>query len=193
MTKSIVLTAAMVGLVIAGCAASNPSVEEAPQLTIRQSPLLTMPEGFVEMRVLAVLDTEAGPAVVLSDALERVLLPIWIGPSEALAISMRLHQHPFERPLTHDLLDTMFRETEVELLNVRIDSVQEGTFVATLQVRDGERVFMIDSRPSDSIALALSQTVSIWVSEEVVDLAGLAPQDPREQPAARNEPSALVL
>lgn len=126
------------------------------------------PTGFEAMHVADVLNTEDGPVVVLADAGENVLLPIWIGTAEALAIALRLDGQAFERPLTHDLVDAMLRELGAELVAVRIDSMDESTFVATLELRDGDRLFLLDSRASDSIAIALSNDAPIFVSHRVI-------------------------
>src|SRR5262249_56039150 len=45
--------------------------------------------------------------VVLKEMDGERVLPIWIGTSEAQAIAREIAGHPFQRPLTHDLLPTL--------------------------------------------------------------------------------------
>ena len=48
--------------------------------------------------------------VVLKDINSERYLPIWIGPCEADAITVKLQDLPTQRPLTHDLLKSAIRE-----------------------------------------------------------------------------------
>lgn len=128
-----------------------------------------VPAGFIEMFVAGVLTTEGGPAVILRDASEKNLLPIWIGFSEAHAIQLRLERQRFPRPLTHDLLDTVMRELGGELVKIHVDDLEGTTFVGTIFVKKGSQVTPIDARPSDSIALALGAKVPIYVSKSVLE------------------------
>ena len=186
------LTCLFLSCLFWACGAHTAPVEtlandDGPALVV--VPDASAPAGFVEMYVAEVLSTESGPVVVLADPAEGTLLPIWIGTSEAFAIALRLDGRAFERPLTHDLVDALIRELGAELVQVRIDGVQATAYVATLEIRDGERVFLLDSRASDSIALALSHDAPIFVSDRVLmeggiplDLLDTAPtnEPPRE-------------
>jgi uncharacterized protein len=160
----------------AGSTAQNDPA--APQPAPTAPPLghpRPVPTGFVEMHVFVVAPTEMGNVVILADAAESRMVPIWIGETEALAISLRLDGNGFRRPLTHDLVDAILRELDASLVEVRIDSLEASTFVASLFIRQGEREFLLDSRASDSIALALGSHIPIFVSERVVSEAGLQP------------------
>lgn len=127
-----------------------------------------IPEGFVEMFVAAVLPTDGGPAVVLRDKAEKVLVPIWIGTSEAHSILLRLERRRFPRPLTHDLLDAMVRDLGGEILKIHVDDLRGDTFVGTVFVKREGRVQHFDARPSDSIALAVGNSAPIFVSNAVI-------------------------
>jgi len=94
--------------------------------------------------------------------------PIVIGLPEAFAIERRLKGIEVPRPQTHDLLASVIRELGGTLVRIEINDLREGTFFARLIVeRDGETV-SIDSRPSDAIALGVSQDVPILVDERVL-------------------------
>ena len=129
------------------------------------------------MLVYTVMPAEQGNVVLLSDLGETVFVPIFIGDSEALVISLRLTDQAFVRPLTHDLLDAVLRELGAELVEVRIDSLQDSAFVATVQIRRDSSLIMLDSRASDGIALALGNEAPIYVSRDVIAETGLLASD----------------
>lgn len=147
-------------------------VEEAPRPEEkRRRP--TAPAGYVEMGVVAVTPTpNGGAAVVLGEAGKHVVVPIYIGGTEALSISLRVNEERPERPLTHDLLDAVTRELGGELVKVQVDELRDNVFIGSIFLRREGRVIEIDARPSDAIALAVGNHVPIFVATEVVDSAG---------------------
>lgn len=114
------------------------------------------------------------PLVLLKDQEEINFLPIWIGIFEAAAIAMELQGiHP-PRPMTHDLLVSVIDQFEAKPTKVIVNDVKDGTFYASIEIekKSGEKV-MIDSRPSDAIALAVRCKAPIFVSEAVMMQAKL--------------------
>jgi hypothetical protein len=101
--------------------------------------------------------------------------PIVIGATEAYAIDRRLKGIPFARPLTHELLANMMETLGGQLEKIVINDLRyspesgEGTFIATLHVRQGKTVHHIDSRPSDAIALGVASDAPIYVEEKVLE------------------------
>jgi hypothetical protein len=154
---------------IAAALFAVPAVAAEPSKAPAPNKRLAPPEGFIEMFVAGVLSTEGGPAVVLQDAKEERLLPIWIGFSEAQAIQLRLERRRFPRPLTHDLLEQIMQELGGELVEIHVDDLKGNTFVGTLIVKKGDEIRRFDARPSDSIALAIGKQVPIYVSEAVLE------------------------
>ncbi len=129
---------------------------------------------WIEMQVRGlILDpTNEGPIVILREGTGEIYLPIWIGAFEANAIAMAVEAVESPRPMTHDLLRSVLGALEVDLSRVEIHSLDEGTYHARLLLRvagGGERV--VDSRPSDAIALALRMGAKIWVAREVLQQA----------------------
>ena len=130
-------------------------------------------ESEVEMFVagLVVDPSSNAPIVILKNGAGDVCLPIWIGLAEARAIASALKHEPVIRPLTHDLLNNMIDELGGKVGRVSIVGLEENTFFATIEVIVGEVVKIIDSRPSDAIALAVRVGASVMVSSDVLSRA----------------------
>jgi bifunctional DNase/RNase len=129
---------------------------------------------------------------------ERYLL-IWIGPSEAEAIAMRLGDVQPPRPQTHDLLRSMIESLEAQVSYVIVNDLNNDTFYARIVLEHNGRTVEVDSRTSDAIALAVRAQVPIFADESVLDRAGIfidREQDEVVTPAAAagggNEPTSRV-
>jgi len=104
----------------------------------------------------------------------RRYLTMVIGNEEAAAIEReRLHMAP-PRPLTHDLLRDAIERMGGAVKRVAVTRVQNNTFFGAITLDVSGREVVIDSRPSDSIALAVRTGSPIFVSEEVMMKAGEA-------------------
>jgi bifunctional DNase/RNase len=127
--------------------------------------------------------------VVLKEEDGERFLPIWIGPFEADAITLQLQGMEVHRPLTHDLLKSVIETLGAEVLHILINGLEKNTYFARIVLEsDGDRV-EIDSRPSDAIALAVRVSAPIYVAEEVMDQAGLQPEEEMNigEPETRRE------
>lgn len=102
---------------------------------------------------------------------EPLLLPIWIGFSEAEAIMYLLEGQTHSRPLTQDLLANIIGALGSRVERVIIDKVIGSTFFASISLNRDGRIITIDARPSDSIALALRTGARIYVDEDVMNAA----------------------
>jgi bifunctional DNase/RNase len=111
------------------------------------------------------------PVVVLRDLENQRVLPIWIGLLEANAIVLVLEGVDLPRPMTHDLLKSILENTGTRLRKVEITDIRDNTYFAALHLERGGGAFVIDSRPSDAIALALRCSVPIVVAEGVFSKA----------------------
>jgi uncharacterized protein len=145
--------------------------------------------SFVPVEVLDVIDADEGFAVLLLQRQQHLVLPIFVGPVEALAIRQRLEkQHPV-RPMTHDLLEDVITGLGSKLLRVEIDDLKANTFLGRLVLEQQKRVITLDARPSDSIAIALGLGAPILVSQAVLQRAGV----PQDVPPAPKGPKTETL
>jgi bifunctional DNase/RNase len=127
----------------------------------------------VEMKVkfLTFDSTSNGFVVLLMDLANKKGLPIWIGPFEANAIAMKLKKIGPHRPMTHDLIHSILKNLESQVVKIVVNDLKENTYYALIYLnRKGEEI-VIDSRPSDAIAIALSVDAPIFVSDQVIEKA----------------------
>ncbi|HHY46007.1 MAG TPA: bifunctional nuclease family protein [Firmicutes bacterium] len=122
------------------------------------------------MRVLNVMtDLNGSFSVLLTDMDARVVLPIGIGPFEAQAIAFPLQGETPPRPLTHDLLKAFCDNLGGTVKKVVITDAREGVFYAEIHLERGGEQIVIDSRPSDAIALAVRCGSPIYMHPKLVE------------------------
>lgn len=105
------------------------------------------------------------------------ILPIWIGPFEAESITLQLQGVEVPRPLTHDLLKSIIETLGGEVLHILISGLEKNTYFARIVLDVDGDTMEIDSRPSDAIALGVRVNAPIYVADEVMDQAGLRPEE----------------
>ena len=111
--------------------------------------------------------------VILKEKETSRYLPIWIGAAEADAIAVKLQGTSVQRPLTHDLMQSVIDALGGKVNSIVISDLQKDVFFAKIVLnRDGEQV-EIDSRPSDAIALAVRVQVPIYAEEDVLNRGGV--------------------
>src|SRR5512136_370676 len=124
----------------------------------------------IEMKVkgLVVDPISKMPIVVLENPRNEQILPIWIGVFEANAIALTIENVPTPRPMTHDLLKNFLEKLNIAIEKIVVNDVRNQTFSALIHCRRADQAIVIDSRPSDAIALALRTSSPIFVEDEVV-------------------------
>lgn len=115
--------------------------------------------------------------VVLREEGGTRYLPIWIGPFEADAITIQLQGIEVSRPMTHDLLRDLIETLDGEISHVIISDLQNDTFYAKIVLEARGGTVEIDSRPSDAVALAVRMDAPIYVADDVMDKAGMEPEE----------------
>src|SRR5512133_3928637 len=132
--------------------------------------------------------------VVLRELNNERYLPIWIGPYEAEAITIALQEIEVARPQTHDLLKSILTTLNARLVRIEVVSLKEDVFYGNLVVEVDGRTVYIDSRPSDALALAARSHVPILVSKEVMDSAGVIPEEDlqNQRPTSSSAPARQV-
>jgi bifunctional DNase/RNase len=125
---------------------------------------------FVEMKVEGLLfDPRSNMYILLLKQTDGSgTLPIWIGKPEADSIALALGKVSTPRPLTHDLVKNVIDGLNAKATKVVITEIIDNTFYALIYIADGQREALIDSRPSDAVAIALRVNVPIFVEESIL-------------------------
>ncbi len=122
------------------------------------------------------------PVVILGMDKSPMVLPIWIGSCEAMALSLEIEKSDFPRPLTHDLLVNVIEALDAQVSKVIIDSLKENTYYAKLIIKDltysdleddPNSMIEIDCRPSDAIVVAVKKNVPIYTTDEIILEGGI--------------------
>lgn len=115
-----------------------------------------------------------GFVVILKDHEEKKWLPIWIGPYEAKMISMALEKTKPVRPFSPDLIKSIIDSADLFVEKIVISDIRDNTYYATICMKKGEKQILIDSRPSDAIAIALRVDSPIFIADEVMKKASVS-------------------
>ena len=138
----------------------------------------------VKIRALMMDPNSGTPIIILKDVQSDTMLPIWVGAYEANAIALEIEKIAPPRPMTHDLLRNLIVELGVHVDRVVVTSLRDNTFFAVIEMHNSEGGKMVlDSRPSDAIALALRADCPIYVDMEVIKASrNTLPTEETEEP-----------
>ncbi len=136
-----------------------------------------MQNEVVPVQIKAILPTSAGAAIFLGN--EEKVFVIHVEHTMGAVISMFIQKTEKPRPLTHDLINSMFTAFGIEVLRVVITELRNSTYYARLILKQenelGKKIVELDARPSDSIALATAHGKPIYVAkslwEQVEDMS----------------------
>jgi bifunctional DNase/RNase len=93
-----------------------------------------------------------------------------------MAIALCLEGVKPKRPLTHDLLKSVLDAFQAKVSKIGIVDLKDETYYAKIFVEVDSKVYAIDARPSDSIALSLRTKSSIWVNDNIMGQNGIVLQ-----------------
>lgn len=127
---------------------------------------------MIEMELVRIQIDEKrdGQVIVLKEKDGKRALPIIIGIQEVFAIKRKIDGIEPPRPMTHDLFIDVITKIGITIEKVIINKLAYNTFYAKLILKalDG-KIYEIDSRPSDAIAIAVRQQTPIFVEEDVLN------------------------
>ena len=128
---------------------------------------------MIEMKVKGLtLDPQTNvPIVILSETDGERALPIWVGIFEAHAIAREIESFETPRPMTHDLIKNIISDLHGRVDRILINDLKDNTFFAEIHLSMNGSELVIDSRPSDAIAVALRMGSPIFVEEKVLEEA----------------------
>ena len=136
--------------------------------------------------------TQSGAyALILIEENGERRIPIIIGGFEAQAIVIKLENLNPPRPLTHDLFKKFADEFNISVTEVMIYKLEEGVFFSKLVCNNGAKTYSIDSRTSDAVAIALRFGCAIYITEDILDKAGITINPSDSEFSASNEADAI--
>jgi uncharacterized protein len=136
-----------------------------------------MKNDVIPIQIRGILPANSGCALFVGN--DEKIFVINVEPNMGAVIGMFLRQTPKERPLTHDLMQNIFRGFGISVERVIITEMKNSTYFARLILQQenelGRKIVEIDARPSDCLALATAQKRPIYVTnslfEQVEDMS----------------------
>ena len=126
---------------------------------------------LIQLSFDKIMQTRSYTVVILGARDKR--FAIYTDPSIGRTLQMYLTGVEKPRPLTHDLIASIFQGLDVIIKQVVIVDVQETIYYARLfleqTVGNIRHIVEIDARPSDCITLALMSNVPVYCTKEVLD------------------------
>src|SRR4051812_29900748 len=123
----------------------------------------------MELKRIIISEIHEQQMILLREVEGERNFSIMIGIFEATSIDRRVKKLPSPRPLTHDLIAQVIDNLGGELRDVFISELRDHTYYAKLRIRKDGEMTEVDCRPSDAIALAVTASVPIYVSEDVLE------------------------
>lgn len=136
-----------------------------------------MKNDVVPIEIRGILPANSGCAIFVGND-EKVFV-IQVEHNMGAIIGMFLKDTPKERPLTHDLMNNIFKGFNITIERAIITELKNSTYFARLIMQQqnelGRKIVEIDARPSDCLALATAQKKPLFVTtalfEQVEDMS----------------------
>lgn len=153
-----------------------------------------MADDKIKLEILGLSSSQSQSgsfALVLGEAGGNRRLPIIIGMFEAQAIAIEIEKIVPNRPMTHDLFKAFSHNFDIDIKEVYISDLKEGVFFARIICEHNGKVFEIDSRPSDAIAIGLRFNVDFYTNESILTEAGIVLTDEFEEEITQADPPKM--
>jgi bifunctional DNase/RNase len=123
-------------------------------------------EGYVYMELDEIIITMDRYIVILKGKCTE--LNFYVSPEQASAIQEGFSNETKFRPMTHDILVDILEGFEIKPIMIKITTLSDNTYFAELILQEWNRFLIIDTRPSDAIAIAVRTNTPIYVNEDLV-------------------------
>ena len=136
-----------------------------------------MKNDVVPVEIRGILPANSGCAIFVGN--DKKVFVIQVEHNMGAIIGMFLRDTPKERPLTHDLMNSVFKGFNITVERAVITELKNSTYFARLILQPqnelGRKIVEIDARPSDCLALATAQKKPLYVAsplfEQVEDMS----------------------
>jgi bifunctional DNase/RNase len=128
-----------------------------------------MKNDVIPVEIRGILPANSGCAIFVGND-EKVFV-IQVEHNMGAVIGMFLRDTPKERPLTHDLIASIFKGFHISVERAVITDLKNSTYFARLILQQqnelGRKILEIDARPSDCLALVTAQKRPLFVSSSL--------------------------
>src|SRR5213083_117713 len=125
-----------------------------------------MKNDVVAVEIRGILPTNSSCAIFVGN--EQKVFVIQVEQNMGTVIGMFLRDLPKERPLTHDLMASIFKGFNISVERAIITELKNSTYFARLILQQnnelGRKILEIDARPSDCLALVTAQKRPLFVN-----------------------------
>ncbi len=130
-----------------------------------------MKSDVLPVQIRGIIPAAGGSAIFIGN--EEKVFVIQVENNMGAVINMFMRETPKERPLTHDLINAMFRAFGITVERVVITELKNSTYYARLILQQenelGRKIVELDARPSDCLALATAAKKPVYVTRDLFD------------------------
>ena len=130
-----------------------------------------MKNDVMPVEIRGILPANSGCAIFVGND-EKVFV-IQVEHNMGAVIGMFLKDTPKERPLTHDLIASIFKGFNIKVERAIITDLKNSTYFARLILQQdnelGRKIVEIDARPSDCLALVTAQKRPLFVAKSLFE------------------------
>lgn len=126
---------------------------------------------LIQLTFDKIMQTHSYTVIVLNG--KEKSFAIYANPNIGKTLQLFLTEVISSRPLTHDLVNNIFKGMDIRVKQVVIVDVQDTVYYARLfleqEVGEIRHIVEIDGRPSDCLTLALMNNAPVYCTREVLD------------------------
>lgn len=126
---------------------------------------------LIQLSFDKIMQTRSYTMIILGARDKR--FAIYTDPNTGRTLQLYLTGAEKPRPLTHDLMNSIFKGLNVRVRQVIINDLQDTIYYARLfleqEVEGILHIIEIDARPSDCITLAIMNNIPVYCTHEVLE------------------------
>lgn len=121
----------------------------------------------VQVDRVGLIPESGSMSIFLKDVSRPRFLIIQVGVFEGTAIVHGMNKIPTRRPLSHDLLVTLIENLGAQIQHLVIHDLIESTYYGQITLLYKGKEVVVDTRPSDGIALCVRVGAPIYVEDRL--------------------------
>ncbi len=121
--------------------------------------------GFIEVDI-----STADNSMVLTNKCRSLVMST--NDVQTYSIQQGLDNKIDTRPLTHDIVKGILNNYDIKVLMVKVTELDKGLYKGNLFLKQDNQLLNLETRPSDSIALAVRENAPIYVQKDILDKYG---------------------